>query len=250
MDGPRRYHFLFNRSFAPESLPMARLAEYISKLAALLGEKTRVHFVGWEAGSKALVQEVEEEALARVRERLRVVRDSDGPPEAMMARGSLDALLAEDGATADLVECEGSDDRSPEILAFAGASQGGEPEYGPFSESTTLQGVVTVVGGRRDAVPVQLQDGEVVHNCIAERQVARRLAQHIFGRPVRVKGQGRWLRNAQGQWLMLSFRIDEFTLLNANPLGEVVKRLQTLAASMPCPEAPLKTLRELRRGGN
>ena len=45
--------------FTPDTLPMARLAEYIADLAVIFGEKELVHFVGIEKGSAILIQKID-----------------------------------------------------------------------------------------------------------------------------------------------------------------------------------------------
>ena len=48
MRGRFRYRFVIEEVYTPETLPMSRLAEYMAKVAALLGERPQVHFVGME----------------------------------------------------------------------------------------------------------------------------------------------------------------------------------------------------------
>ncbi len=55
------YRFVID-AYSPETLPMSRLAEYMTDLARLFGTAERVHFVRLEAGSTVLVQRVEPEA--------------------------------------------------------------------------------------------------------------------------------------------------------------------------------------------
>ena len=114
-------------------------------------------------------------------------------------------------------------------------------------QASTLQGVVIRVGGEWDPVPVHLQDGDVVHNCLAKRVVAKKLARYIFGQPLRVSGNGRWLRDARGQWSIPRFQIVDFVELDNDPISKVVADLQQVASATPSPKNALTTLRELRR---
>lgn len=133
-------------------------------------------------------------------------------------------------------------------MQFPGAAEDCRAEYGPVTQASTLQGVVIVVGGARDPVPVHLQDGDIVHNCAAKRVVAKELARHIFGRPLRVSGNGRWSRDSRGQWSMSRFLITAFTRLEDDPLGEIVADLRQMAGAAREPAGALETLRALRRG--
>src|ERR1017187_9905868 len=86
-------------------------------------------------------------------------------------------------------------------------SRSAEPEYGPFSEFGTLDGVVILIGGAGDDVSVHVQDGEVVHVCRPSRGLGPRLAPHLSGAPVGVAGTGRWFRDSSGGWQLRGFVI-------------------------------------------
>ena len=58
-------------AFSPATIPMARLAQYLAELAALLGQPERVHFEKLKKGSVRLVARVEHEAIPKVRMRSR-----------------------------------------------------------------------------------------------------------------------------------------------------------------------------------
>jgi hypothetical protein len=59
MSGHREYRLKID-VFTVDSLPMSRLAEYMTELARLLGEQERVHFSHLERGSAVLVSNIEE----------------------------------------------------------------------------------------------------------------------------------------------------------------------------------------------
>lgn len=73
-------------AFTPDSLPMARLAEYLAALADLIGHKASTHFVRLERGSTKLVHKVEATDAPKVERRLRDV--IDGAPQRMRAEHS------------------------------------------------------------------------------------------------------------------------------------------------------------------
>ena len=54
-------------AYSPETIPMARLAEYMSDLAVLFGNRENVHFVQLEPGSTTLLQRIEYEAVPKVK---------------------------------------------------------------------------------------------------------------------------------------------------------------------------------------
>ena len=55
MNDQHEYRFVID-ALSPDSLPMARLAEYMGELARLLGRPDQVHFERLEGGSTVLVQ--------------------------------------------------------------------------------------------------------------------------------------------------------------------------------------------------
>ena len=245
MEARHRYRFVI-KAYTPETLPMARLAEYMGKMATLLGEKAQVHFVRIEEGSAALLQEVEPEAQPAVRERIHAMREQAGPADVRQAYEALNGLLVDDRTTGYLAE---DDDEAPgaRLLEFPGATRNKEAVYGPFTEISELQGVVIRVGGELSEVPVHLKDGDLVHICHAKRDLARTLAQRIFGEPLRVVGKGRWYRNMGGRWSMIRFVISDFDPLKHDSLGNVVTNLQRAASATPAPADALKTLHTLRQ---
>ena len=114
---------------------------------------------------------------------------------------------------------------------FAGVEQTPGLTYGPFREKGTLDGVLIRVGGKDETVPVHLLDGDKVHICNANREVARRLAPNLFGPILRVQGEGRWERDQEGKWILLRFDIRDFEPLDDVPLGEAVRRLRAVKGS-------------------
>ena len=230
------------------TLPMGRLAEYLSDLATLFGERPYVHFVQIEDGSTELVQDVEYEAYPKVRTRVHDVKRGEGPADARRAYDALNRRLADDNASGVLVEEAEPQTPPARVLEFPGRRTVVEPEYGPVSQNGSLQGIVIVVGGESDPVPVHIEDGEQVHLCLAKRQLAKELAKHIFASPVRVDGTGRWFRDAAGTWTMRSFQIASFLVLEDAVLSNVIATLRQVPAKWKDQRDSLGRLHALRHG--
>ena len=243
MKDQREYRFVID-AYSPDTLPMARLAEYMAELARLLGRADQVHFVRLEGGSAVLVQNVEPEAAPDVRERLRSLQQDNPPDDAAKAFANLNRYLADDNATGILQEGE-----SAEVIRFPGREEPAPVTFGAFNQPGVLDGVLIRVGGRDDTVPAHLHDGETIHVCNTARDVARRLAVHLYGPPLRVHGNGRWERDADGCWVMKRFNITSFDVLDDAPLGEVAQRLRDVEGSgwkeIEDPTAELRHLRGL-----
>jgi hypothetical protein len=214
-------------AYSPQTMPMARLAEYMADLARLLGEEKSVHFVRLDTGSSALVHNIEGEAVPKVRERVTRARRGDGPVEAVRAIRTINKRLREDNGTGVLVETPGA-----EIIRFPGRDEHPEEFYATVTEEGTLDGVVVRVGGLQDWVPVHLEDtpGRVL-TTLGRRDVAKRMAAHLWGPRVRVQGVGTWSRGFRGSWLLERFYVRTFETLDDASLSEVVADLQAIEGS-------------------
>ena len=87
------------------------------------------------------------------------------------------------------------------------------------------------VGGKDDTVPVHLQAGDAIHICNSTRDMARRLAPHLYRGTLRVWGDGRWERESDGHWRLIRFDISKFEELDDAPIDEVVQRLREVKDS-------------------
>jgi hypothetical protein len=227
--------------FTPESLPMERLAEYMLLFARLLGEKERVHFVNVERGSAVLRARVEAAADVKVANRLSDAARGQGDPVALRAIQQLDDMLANDNAVGQIL-----DDAGAEVIAFQGRTRPKPLEFGPFREDGVLEGVIIKVGGVGERAPVWLHDNSQVHkHCRARRSLARDLGKHIYSSVVRVTGSGDWMRLSTGGWLMRSFDIKDFDVLDDAPLVDVIKRLHGVSGAK-WGDDPLAELADMR----
>jgi hypothetical protein len=213
--------------FNVESLPMARLAEYMTELARPLGEQECVHFSHLEAGSAGLVSSIDAPAVPKVGERLQKVCEGAGPKDAMQAYKALDTLLAKDSAIATLTAEGGA-----ELIAFPGRTRPKPMRYGPFREDGSLDGTVIRLGGRDETIPILLRDAEgVEYPCQATVEMSKQLAPHYRGATVRVFGSGRWVREESGSWTLLQFDISRFEVVDDSPLVEIVAKLRGIEGS-------------------
>jgi len=213
--------------FSVDSLPMARLAEYMAELAVLLGERERVHFSHLEKGSAVLVSTIEPVAFPKVEDRVARVSRGDGPKDAMQAYKNIDNLLAKDGAVAVLIAPSQSN-----VIEFPGRARPKPVRYGPFREVGTLDGRIIRIGGRDETIPVWLKDGEVEYHCnVRGEEVARRLAPYYLNGVIRVHGSGKWVREENGTWELEQFDISDFEVLDDSPMVDVVGKLRAVEGS-------------------
>jgi hypothetical protein len=244
MANGREYRFKID-VYTPTTIPMERLAEYMHEVAALFGEEKSVHFARLEEGSINLVSIVEHEAVPKVEDRVAKAKRGEGPREARDAIRTINRKLKEDNGTGVLLEQTGA-----QIISFPGREEAQPISFGAFNQQSSLDGVVIVIGGKGDPVPVHIESSEsVIYLCLASRALAKELAKHIFGTELRVNGTGRWLRNDAGEWQLERFLIGNFEVLNEQPLTSVVADLRAIPGSeWTSFKDPWAELDEIRNG--
>lgn len=238
----REYRFEID-AFSPTSIPMSRLAEYVSDLAKLFGNNNSVHLLKIDQGSTVPVVMVEWEAEPKVRDRIRAIKHHEAPEEAQQAAKDIDRRLLQDNAKGILVDPVGS-----KILRFPGRENATKLEFGPVNQAGVFQGVPIKVGGENDPVPVHLEDGKNKFIVLARRSLAKDIAQHLFTSVVRVEGIGRWIRHTDGEWEMLSFHASSFKVIEDADIRKNISELRELPGEWKKLEDPLAELERIRRG--
>jgi hypothetical protein len=230
-------------AYTVDSIPLNRLAEYLTDLATVLGEYKSVHFAGLERGSVRAQFAIEHEAEPKVRNRLRLLTSDDGPADAINAIGRINRRLASDNASGKLL-----DPNANCIIPFPG-KENAQPEIGPVKQLGTIDGIPIRIGGKGSSVPVHLKDMEgVVHICGAKTDMAREIAKHMFSNPVRAEGTGSWTRTMDGEWQMQSFSITTFHELIDTNLKDTVSELRKISLPIEPEENIFETFADIRNG--
>jgi|SRR5579871_3514607 len=210
-------------AYSPDTMPMARLAEYIAQLAAILGEEKAVHFVRLKPGSTQVVHRVEREAVPKVRARTSAVRRGEGTADARRAYRRVNRLLREDNAQARLKE----EITGAEIIYFPGVQEMEETFTG-IRQRGAFDGEVIRVGGIQKWIPIMLRSETTTYsNFFCKPEVAKQLGRHLF-EPVRLFGSGRWNRDADGRWSLEYFSVDSFDALREETLSQAIARIAAI----------------------
>jgi hypothetical protein len=233
-------------AYSPETMPMARLAEYMSDLATLLGNRDSVHFVKLDPGSTTLVQDIEYEAVPKIRHRINGVRTRTAPEDAIDAYGRIDKRLQEDNAVGHIETVEDASE-SVTIIEFPGRERRLAEKFDSISQPGNLDGLLIRVGGKDNTVPIYLEEQEEIHRCTSNRALAKRLSPYLF-EIIRVHGVGKWNIDSFGNWVMEEFRISDFERLDTTSLSESVKRLRNIKSNIQAQEDPIAELNKLRHG--
>lgn len=242
MPSPTIYDFRLD-TWTPETLPMARLAEYLARLATLFGHKDQVYFLKVRAGSAIPEIRVHETAAPKVRARLKLAGTGNPPEEAAKAVQVINTMLRDDNASATLKEKGGG-----LVINFPGCKTP-LAEEAVVHEVGELIGTVIRVGGKDETVPLLLQDTDgTLFPCNTTRTIARDLAHHLFAELVRVQGAGKWRRTPERNWELVEFKIKSWESIDQTPLEDAVKALRAVEGSawnsFADPQAELKKLRE------
>ncbi len=239
----REFHFRID-AYTPDTIPMARLSEYMADLAAMLGSEHAVHFARVDESSTDVVHWIEEGAVSEVTERVASIEKRKGPYEGMRAYRSLNKKLADDNSRATW------GDAANNILEFPGVGEPQTVSFGAFNQDGTIEGELIRVGGAGDLATVHIQQekkGAAVI-CQARREVAQELGHHLY-KYIRVSGNGRWHRDENGDWVLNRFTIGSFESLVNETLTTVVERLRGVPGSeWDQIEDPLRELKRIREG--
>lgn len=210
-------------AYTPDTIPMARLAEYVAELAKMLGEQKAVHFLRLEPGSTAVLYKTEHEAVPKVRERTMAVKRGMAPRDAQGAYRKINKLLREDNGKAVIKE----QTTGAEIIQFPGRDEAKET-FLVSRHRGAVDGEVIRVGGSKEWVPITLEsETQQISYCFAKRALAKRLAHRLF-EPVRLVGEGTWGRDKEGNWTLHLFRVDDFEPLQVQTLTDALAGLRAI----------------------
>lgn len=211
-------------AFTPETLPMARMAEYMAALAELIGFRDSNHFVRIEPGSARLVSRIDHQDAPKVRERLNVAGSPAAPKDLARAFKALDEMLADDNAIGDIAGAGGAI-----IIEFPGRTRPTALAFPAFWQDGSIDGQIVSIGGRDKTAHLILQNGLLTYSNIdLPRAAARDLAAHLYGPKIRVFGRGKWERHPDGAWKLLSFIVDRHELLDDVALPEVLAEIRAM----------------------
>lgn len=233
--------------FRPETLPMARLAEYLAALARMFGHPDHTHFVGVEEGSAKLRTAIEPVDAPKVEARLNGLRIGDAPKDALAAKQALEDLLANDNAVGTLT----NGDTDQVVVAFIGRNRPKPLIFPPFREDASIDGQLVAIGGRDSTAHATLQDGDVFHVGVTmRREMARDLAKLLYGPSVRMHGNGRFERQSDGMWKMTDFRVDRYEFLDGRPVHEVLEAVRAVPGNRLMDASAYRDIAALRDGGD
>jgi hypothetical protein len=210
-------------AYTPDTIPMARLAEYMAQLAEILGEKASVHFKKLVAGSTVVVSRIQREAVPKVTARAAAVRRGDAPRDALRAYRTVNKMLRDDDGVGSFASAASN----RPLIRFPGRDEK-EEQFTSVREQGTLDGIVVRIGGKDMSVHITLdQQGEPLAGIWTNRTIGKQLAHKLF-EPVRLFGKGRWTRDSDGIWVLADFKVESFEALDDAPLSAALSDLRSV----------------------
>ena len=210
-------------AYSPETMPMARLAEYMAELATMLGERNAVHFRRLTKGSTVLDLKIDREAAPKVRDRVASVRAGDASGDPFRAFRAINKMLRDDNAIGILRSI------APHgiVIKFPGRETA-EEKFASIRQQGSIDGIVTGIRGRDETIHITIQsEGQQISGCQTNRTIAKQLGAKLF-EPVRLFGRGRWTRDSEGVWTLIDFKIESFEGLQDVPLTSALAALRAI----------------------
>jgi hypothetical protein len=226
--------------FTPDTLPMARLAQYLAQFSELLGHEANVHFSRLMKGSAKCKAFADAQVVPKIRERVESVVDGSAPRQALKAHGAIDDLLAADNAIG------GVSLGKERVIEFPGRRRSHKERIGPVHRSTSIEGQIFSLGGKDNTINVHLRHKDQAYRCEVSIELARKLAPYFLNGAVRLFGQGDWYR-VDSVWQMANFTAIDFVPLESTKLSESINDLREVFATVSG-EDFLRTMEDLRRG--
>lgn len=227
VDGSADFRFKIN-AFTPATIPMARLGEYMTALAQLLGEADAVHFDKLTTGSTCVNLHIDSPAVPKVWARTESLRAGTASPEVIGHFRAINKMLRDDRGIAQFSRSRAR----TKVLSFPGIEEAPTKAL-TLKQVGTFQGQLVRVGGADATAHLQIIAGDNKESkFVADRKTAKRLATHIYDQ-IRVFGRGTWRRDDKGDWELLEFKVESFEVLNEAKLSEAVADLRKLAQLWP-----------------
>lgn len=228
----------------PHDLPLARLAEYLTAWAALLGVQTRPMFSGVTRGCVSLRTRVDPMKKLVAAERLQNAANDD---ETQPVLHKIEQMLARDGLRRARVM-----NSTGKVLHMMLPWR--ETAEMIVQDTAEIDGRVFRISGKDQSTSVGLIEDGTGNAITVETNndgLARRFAAQFKGGLLRVALHGTWTRNTEGRWEPKRLIADSFEEIEETPLVETMLALQSDPhnrwASIP-PEQALAKWRRIRYG--
>lgn len=207
----------------PESIPMARQAEYIGALAQLIGEREGVHFVRVRRGSNVIVARIDKPLVQKVVTRLKTAHSRGDQDEAFR---KIRQMLSADASPGTVTVGRSRVLHFPKPIL--------KERIGPVTQDDYLDEYIVRIGGFDETIPVHIKERDgTPRYCTADLETAKKLKPYLLGDPVRLIGRAQWYREPNGEWRLPEFIIRDFLPIDASSLREALNHISSGDGSNP-----------------
>lgn len=208
-------------AFRPDTLPMGRLANYLEKLAQLLGNQASVHFDKVTEGSAVLAWNVEPDAAGKVRESIRASQEIGSANYRFFKE--INELLRKDNAIGKL-----QDKQTGTVIPFPGRTLK-KPTPIKVREPGHVEGMLVRIGGTDHSAHATLEHPNYPSSaCDMDRSLAKDLAGYLYGPVLRLHGEGLWTRDEDGVWVLEKLFAKSFEVLRDDSIADVLTSLAAI----------------------
>jgi hypothetical protein len=211
---------------SPDQIPMARLAEYMSQLAVILGDVEHVHFARLEKACTKLVAKMRPGKTAqKAQSRVYAVRDRRAPLDAMRAYTRINEMVGEDKGSARVMFGAAA------VLRFPGSTSAPVGQFRIIQDTTITGRLYALLEDENGKLKARIRPrtGNRYINCTVDRDVSRQL-RNFFLDAVKVYGRGVWTRPASGNWTCENLHIVKVDPVKDVSLRDAINALRAIEA--------------------
>jgi len=235
--------------WTPQTIPMARLVEYLADLAVIFGHEDHVHLIEVADGGAQPIFWVHPEIADQAVYRMRAAQKEEGDDKAVAAYKRINNRLIADDGRADVLDVGHEDAR---VIEFPGKASA-QKKIRRVRENSSIAGELRRIGGVDKSIHLLIKqaDGNVI-SAETDEAFAKTLEREgwLF-KLIRVYGIATWTRDESGTWNLEGFKAQSY---DPQPLVDE-QFADTIAALKAIPgnkwnelDDPLGELYKMRHG--
>ncbi|MGB0072795.1 MAG: hypothetical protein WBP71_07585 [Terracidiphilus sp.] len=216
--------------WTPETMPMARLVEYLADLAIIFGHEEHVHLIKVSDGSTQPIFWMHPTIADQAIFRMRRAEKEEGDPKAISAYKRINVRLITDNGRADVVDMKETDEKA-KIIEFPGKLEA-HRKIRSIRESASIAGELRRVGGIDKSIHLLIRqpDGAII-SVESDEAFAKRLEREgwLF-KLIRIHGIATWERDESGTWHLEKFKAHSYDPepLVDEPFADTIKALRSI----------------------
>lgn len=217
--------------YTPETIPLARLIEYLQQMSSVLGDPENIHLMAVKKGSVEPVLHAPKAVALQAKDRASRVQRGDGTRKQVDAYNRIRRMLRRDSRDIGKPALLRSEQR---VLLEIPAAPDDSGVLAGIRQASSIDGQLIRVGGAGEDAALQVQDlqGKIMSGFTAKRALAKDLAQLLW-EPVRLSGIGLWERTAEGVWRLERMQVQSYERLEDEDASLVLERLRSLNVAWP-----------------